>query len=151
MRAFSVASLALTGGAGRAGGKLIASRISSRSASRCSSSKACTASFPEGTITTTTNSSNAKVYGTWPILILPYVEHEALHDQYDFNELNQDVANAEVVRTNIPVYNCPSDLVAGTIDVPDSGPGKGAKRQYCHSSYRGNSGTIANGEESVIP
>jgi prepilin-type processing-associated H-X9-DG protein len=33
-------------------------------------------------------------------------------------------------------------LTAGTVEVPDSGPGKGARRQYCHSSYRGNSGYV---------
>ena len=49
------------------------------------------------------------IAGTWPAMILPFVEQRSLYDLFDFKVAMDDAANAEAVRTVVAVYICPSD------------------------------------------
>jgi prepilin-type N-terminal cleavage/methylation domain-containing protein len=82
----------------------------------------------------------------WSILILPYVEQQALYAKYDFDESNESLidvdkdglANSVVREANPVIFDCPSDEETDKNDTPDSGPG--ASRLYNRGSYRGNAG-----------
>jgi prepilin-type N-terminal cleavage/methylation domain-containing protein len=82
----------------------------------------------------------------WSILILPYVEEQALYDKYDFDDPNdsrvdfdKDGLNNSVVReANPKVFDCPTDEETDLNDRPASGPG--AIVFYNRGSYRGNAG-----------
>ena len=52
---------------------------------------------------------NGRPMHSWRTLILPYLEQQALHSRYDFNQPWDSPANQAVVNTQIPVYACPSD------------------------------------------
>jgi prepilin-type N-terminal cleavage/methylation domain-containing protein/prepilin-type processing-associated H-X9-DG protein len=83
---------------------------------------------------------------SWAIFILPFIEHQALFDQYDFDEANESSADTDgdglvntVVReTDLKAFDCPSDEETDLNDRPASGPGSG--RMYNRGSYRGNAG-----------
>ena len=74
----------------------------------------------------------------WAIEILPFVEQASLYKQYDQVAFNEAAVNANVRIQSLKVYNCPSDINAGKIGAPASGPGAGL--QYGMSSYRGMAG-----------
>lgn len=82
----------------------------------------------------------------WTILILPFIEEQALYDKYDFNEPNESttdgdgdgLVNSVVCQTNVKAFDCPSDEETDINDRPASGPG--ANVLYNRSTYRGNSG-----------
>ncbi len=105
-------------------------------------------SFPAGGITDGACCST-RSGASWPILILPFVEEAALYDRYDFDEPNESfidsdmdgLVNTVVRETNVPLYDCPSDVETDRIDRPASGPGSDNIRiQYNRGSYRGNAG-----------
>jgi prepilin-type N-terminal cleavage/methylation domain-containing protein/prepilin-type processing-associated H-X9-DG protein len=48
---------------------------------------------------------------TWPILILPFLEQQALHDSYDFNQPNSAIRNAEPRSKPVNLYSCPDDRI----------------------------------------
>lgn len=77
-------------------------------------------------------------YITWTISILPFIDQDPLYEKYNANVPNEDPANAFVRVQNVPVYNCPSDVNAGKVMRPESGPGSGL--DYRMSSYRAVSG-----------
>ena len=102
-------------------------------------------SLPAGGIT------NGPCCGTpsgagWSILILPFVEEQALFDKYDFDESNESLIdvdkdglmNSVVRETNLAVHDCPTDEDTQLNDIPASGPG--ASVRYNRGSYRGNAG-----------
>jgi prepilin-type N-terminal cleavage/methylation domain-containing protein len=82
----------------------------------------------------------------WSILILPYIEQQALYAKYDFDEANEmlvdfdkdGLANSVVREANLPLFDCPSDEDTEVNDRPASGPGSGVL--YNRGSYRGNAG-----------
>lgn len=82
----------------------------------------------------------------WTILILPYIEEQALYDKYDFNEPNESTTdtnsngliNSVVCQTNVKAFDCPSDEETDINDRPDSGPG--GALLYNRGTYRGNAG-----------
>ncbi len=82
----------------------------------------------------------------WTILILPYVEEQALYDKYDFDEPNESSVdtdrdgrvNSMVREANPLVFDCPTDEETSLNDRPASGPGAGVL--YNRGSYRGNAG-----------
>jgi prepilin-type processing-associated H-X9-DG protein len=82
----------------------------------------------------------------WSILILPFVEEQALFDKYDFDEPNEGrtdvdkdgLLNSVVRETNLVVHDCPTDEDTGLNDFPASGPGSGVR--FNRGSYRGNAG-----------
>jgi prepilin-type N-terminal cleavage/methylation domain-containing protein len=82
----------------------------------------------------------------WSILILPYMEEQALYDKYDFDEPNESLAdvdgdgkkNSVVCQTNLKTHDCPTDEETDINDFPASGGGNNVL--YNRSSYRGNAG-----------
>jgi prepilin-type N-terminal cleavage/methylation domain-containing protein/prepilin-type processing-associated H-X9-DG protein len=82
--------------------------------------------------------NGTKCYSTWAIEILPYVEQGSLYAQYDQLLFNSDAKNNLVGQQPVTTYQCPSDLLAGKLEQPASGPGSG--QQWMHGSYRANSG-----------
>jgi prepilin-type N-terminal cleavage/methylation domain-containing protein/prepilin-type processing-associated H-X9-DG protein len=82
----------------------------------------------------------------WTILILPYVEQQALYAKYDFDEPNEalldidkdGLINSVVREANPVIYDCPTDEETDKNDRPASGPGE--TRLYNRGSYRGNAG-----------
>ena len=82
----------------------------------------------------------------WTISILPYLEHEALFDRYDSNVANEHPKNKYVREAAMPIYACPSEEEAQTIDIPESGPPGGwgghPLVRYRRGSYRNMQGRI---------
>ena len=85
-------------------------------------------------------------YESWSIVILPFMEEQALHDTYNFdlpNDCNRNDAdcaasNAFVREQRLALHICPSDVDTEININPESGPGSG--QPYARGSYRGNSG-----------
>ncbi len=100
-------------------------------------------SFPPGKVTLG-SCCGTKSGTNWAISILPFMDQAPLYKQYNFNRYNEDSANQAVRQTNLAVQNCPSDVNAGQVMKPESGPGSGLL--YRMSSYRGVGGkTDSNG------
>ncbi|MFO0135589.1 MAG: DUF1559 domain-containing protein [Planctomyces sp.] len=93
--------------------------------------------FPPGNVTMGDCCSTPSLIN-WAISILPYLEQTNLQQQYNFNLPNETPANVAVLKSKLPVYNCPSDINAGALLVPDSGPHN--NQTWAASSYRGMGG-----------
>lgn len=89
--------------------------------------------FPPGEITEGP-CCGTRSLSNWAIMILPFMEQQALFDAYDNEAFNEDPVNQYVREQNVEAYNCPSDVNAGRLERPESGPGSGLN--YRHSSYR---------------
>jgi prepilin-type N-terminal cleavage/methylation domain-containing protein len=89
--------------------------------------------FPPGGITLGPCCGTSS-YSTWTIMLLPFVEQQTLADKYNNNVFNEDPANQYVREAMLEVYTCPSDIHAGRLEKPESGPG--AALDYRHGSYR---------------
>jgi prepilin-type N-terminal cleavage/methylation domain-containing protein/prepilin-type processing-associated H-X9-DG protein len=78
----------------------------------------------------------------WAILILPYLEHEQLFEQYDFHTYNEAPENAAVREARVAAYLCPSDSVSDEPTIPGMGPASewGLGVAYQPGSYAGVSG-----------
>lgn len=77
-------------------------------------------------------------YTNWAIEILPYVEMDSLYKKYQQALLNTDPANNAVGQQKVKAFECPSDLLAGKLEIPASGPG--SAQEWMHGSYRAVSG-----------
>lgn len=79
----------------------------------------------------------------WAIHLLPYLEQEVLHDQYDYNTFNESEINGPVVAARVDAYLCPVDTEAAQLQVPSRGPAAdiGLNIPYMPGSYRGMSGS----------
>ncbi len=100
--------------------------------------------FPPGGITE--GYCGAKSLTNWAICILPYLEQKTLYDRYDMSAFNEDLGendgNKEVREADVAVFNCPSDIGASELEVPNSGPAASASVKYRRGSYRGVAGRI---------
>ena len=94
-------------------------------------------SFPPGNITMGPCCGTQSLI-IWTLSILPYLDQSPLQGRYNFDLPNEHPDNAFVRTQNLPVYNCPSDVNAGKLLRPASGPGSGL--DYMTSSYRGMGG-----------
>ncbi len=65
------------------------------------------------------NTPDYAVAGTWPAMLLPYLELKTVYDRFDFNLPMNDPANAEAVESTIGVLVCPSDSHSGSPVVED--------------------------------
>lgn len=94
-------------------------------------------SFPPGGVTEGPCCST-KSGTTWTICILPYIEQQALFDQYDQNAFNEDDVNAPVREAVVEAYVCPSDQNTRQVQVPDVLDMTGGQEiRYQRGSYRG--------------
>ncbi|HXT60369.1 MAG TPA: DUF1559 domain-containing protein [Pirellulales bacterium] len=70
---------------------------------------------------------SGKPMHSWRVLILPYIEHQALYGRYDFNEPWDGPNNSQLAAQMPPAFRCPSDPVAATGSTTSyvgvSGPG----------------------------
>jgi prepilin-type N-terminal cleavage/methylation domain-containing protein/prepilin-type processing-associated H-X9-DG protein len=62
---------------------------------------------------------------TWEVVLLPYVEQQALYDRYDFSATPDAAVNRPVTSTRISIYSCPS-----SDDAYYEGDGTFAKGDY---------------------
>jgi len=97
-------------------------------------------SFPPGGMNTGGNGT--RCYTNWAIEILPYIEQESLYKQYVQTAFNEDAVNRVVTQTRVKSYECPSDTLAGKLEIPASGPHQ--NREWMHGSYRAVSGKVQN-------
>jgi prepilin-type N-terminal cleavage/methylation domain-containing protein len=107
--------------------------------------------FPPGGMQTGQNGTNC--YTNWAIEILPFMEQEALYRRYDQTVVNEHPNNRFVTQQRVKAYECPADVLAGTLEEPATGPRNGGgnngrgvsvpsrgSNQWMHGSYRGVSG-----------
>ncbi len=90
-------------------------------------------SFPPGKVTIG-SCCGTKSGTNWAISILPQLDQTPLYKRYNFNKYNESNANQFVRQQVLPVQNCPSDINAGKLMKPASGPGR--RKLYAMSSYR---------------
>jgi prepilin-type N-terminal cleavage/methylation domain-containing protein len=81
-------------------------------------------------------------YTNWAIEILPFIEQNALYQQYRQTELNTSANNNLVGQQRVKTYECGADTLAGRLEIPASGPGQVANQQWMHGSYRAVSGKM---------
>jgi hypothetical protein len=84
---------------------------------------------------------------SWAIYLLPYIEQNALYQQYQFNQYidvgppstgNLPNANTPIAQTFMTIYACPSDPNIGRLFQPNAVPGGNLRyQQYMFGSYRG--------------
>ena len=77
-------------------------------------------SFPPGGMQTGANGTSC--YTNWAIEILPYIEQGDLYKLYTQSALNESTGNRTVGQKRVKAYECASDLIAGTLEIPASGP-----------------------------
>jgi prepilin-type N-terminal cleavage/methylation domain-containing protein/prepilin-type processing-associated H-X9-DG protein len=97
-------------------------------------------SLPPGAVQTGRN--GADCYTTWAIEILPFMEQDTVYRAYNQSKLNTDPVNLPVLQTRIKSYECMSDNLVGTLEVPGSGPANSKGQKLMHGSYRAVSGQI---------
>jgi prepilin-type N-terminal cleavage/methylation domain-containing protein/prepilin-type processing-associated H-X9-DG protein len=105
-------------------------------------------SFPPGSIATQGLGTISLV--TWTISILPSMEQTTLWNAYNFSLNNEHRANTTVIQARLTTFNCPSDIGAGVLAQPESGPGSGI--QYATSTYRAISGAtdVRDGDDAYF-
>ena len=97
--------------------------------------------FPVGGMQTGHNGTPC--YTTWTIEILPFIEQQALYQQYRQDLLNTDPINRiNVGQQRMVPYECPSDPVRFKLEPPASGPD--TTNNWRHGSYRAVSGICGN-------
>jgi prepilin-type N-terminal cleavage/methylation domain-containing protein len=100
-------------------------------------------SFPPGIVADTPDLLNARHSGL--VFLLPYLEQEPLHNQYNLNLAWKDADNLPVAGARVPVFLCPSSLN----QVPDDGSLPGAPTDYAFSkgatAYLSTAGTLRPG------
>ncbi len=87
----------------------------------------------------TTSAMFAPGWG-WSASILPYLEEGALLARFNFAKSMDDPANAQLLSTPIPLFECPSDATRKT-SVPPSGL-PGWSERIATSNYCGNGGSF---------
>jgi prepilin-type N-terminal cleavage/methylation domain-containing protein/prepilin-type processing-associated H-X9-DG protein len=96
--------------------------------------------FPPGALNTGHNGT--PVYTTWTVEILPFMEQQALYNQYDQSQVNTAAVNRLVGQQRMVPYECPSDPVRFKLEPPASGPD--TSNNWRHGSYRAVSGICGN-------
>jgi prepilin-type N-terminal cleavage/methylation domain-containing protein len=87
--------------------------------------------------------AQTKTFNTWSVVILPYMEEDALEEMFDRKQPLDELVNRRVWENFLPVYICPSDLDTQRKVVPESGPGSpenGKNNEYAPGSYRAQTG-----------
>ncbi len=87
------------------------------------------------------NCCSPPTFTNWAVEILPFMEQKNLYEQYRQNERNVTANNNLVGQQRIKTHECPSDTMAGKLEVPSTGPRPGGQ-QWRHGSYRAVSGKL---------
>jgi prepilin-type N-terminal cleavage/methylation domain-containing protein/prepilin-type processing-associated H-X9-DG protein len=97
--------------------------------------------FPLGGITNAV-CCTAEGGGAWQVMILPFIEQDALYRLYDQSKTLEHPNNQALRQTIVKTYNCPADINAGQLLVPASGPATAYNPPlvFASSSYRGMAG-----------
>ncbi|MFG0334479.1 MAG: DUF1559 domain-containing protein, partial [Maioricimonas sp. JB049] len=95
--------------------------------------------FPPGVLGTSGSRSDGHLLTTWQTLILPALEQRVLSRQYNFDVRFDDPANAEVVKTTMSVFLCPSQPEDGLVD-----------DRYGNSHYAAAAGTTPGADDGVL-
>jgi prepilin-type processing-associated H-X9-DG protein len=82
----------------------------------------------------------------WSASILPFIEQGNLGRQLDYGRNLYDPVNIQIVRTPMPIFQCPSDATRRP-EVPPSGIASDPRR-IATSNYCGNGGSFSNSFES---
>ena len=89
-------------------------------------------SLPPGGVTEVPCCNNPN-YSSWTISILPYMEHQALHDRYNHLVPNEHPDNGPVREAYVAEFVCPSE---GTASAPaPRATGPGGNLLWMHGSY----------------
>src|SRR5262245_490894 len=85
---------------------------------------------------------NTEGAAAWQVMILPFIEQDALYRLYDQSKTLEHANNKALRESPVKTYTCPADLNAGQLLVPASGPAVNYSPplQYRSSSYRGMAG-----------
>lgn len=88
------------------------------------------------------NSTDSEDRANWMILLLPYLEHRALHKSYNFQASNEDAKNKAVRESVVAEYVCPSDVGTARLQIPRLGPAAADALNvpYLPGSYRAMAG-----------
>jgi len=84
----------------------------------------------------------------WSSSILPFIEQQALANQFNFSRNLYDPPNVSLIRTPLAVFQCPSDS-SRRPEIPPSGVAADPRR-LATSNYCGNGGSFANSFETDI-
>ncbi|MEK6236607.1 MAG: DUF1559 domain-containing protein [Planctomycetales bacterium] len=74
----------------------------------------------------------------WVILILPYIEQQHLHDEFDFTKHISHIDNGDPRGTRIQAMECPTDVGHDTFFAGDSSEGE----QWARGNYAANVGHL---------
>ncbi|HEY2413021.1 MAG TPA: DUF1559 domain-containing protein [Pirellulaceae bacterium] len=102
-----------------------------------------TGAYPSGHRVVWNGTANSGTYyRNWAIQLLPFIELQALYNQYDDTVINQHPNNKFVREQYVPAYVCPSELKPKRLLTPETqAPAGGAGNiQYMLSNYRAMSG-----------
>lgn len=94
--------------------------------------------LPSGS-TTTNGGQQGPYMSTWTIDILPYIEEQALYDEWLPQFAIENLRNNKIQTAFVPIFLCPSDTSLNVLDTPETGPGN--TYVWAPGSYRANSGT----------
>jgi len=77
---------------------------------------------------------------TWPISILSFIDQAPVYNLYNFNLTVTSPGNAFIRDISLPIYNCPSDPLAGQSLIPGRSAAYTQRLPYRASSYKGMGG-----------
>ncbi|QDV18636.1 hypothetical protein Pan153_32960 [Gimesia panareensis] len=69
--------------------------------------------FPASGYLSLDSSGSVQPFFNWAVAILPYIEQNALYDQWDFSQPSLSAGNAKLSETVIPLFTCSSDITLG--------------------------------------
>ncbi len=94
--------------------------------------------LPPGGLHSGTGNTRPEALINWAIAILPFLEQNALFDQYNSNVYNSHEDNLPVLKTPVAVMACPSDLRTRDLQKPNQGP---TDEAIAPGSYKGVAGS----------
>jgi prepilin-type N-terminal cleavage/methylation domain-containing protein len=102
-----------------------------------------TGAYPSGHRCTYVLTSDTRAYYmNWGIALLPYIEQQALFNQYDDTVINLDPKNSYIRQVYMATYTCPAELKPKRVLMPETQAPTGGTGnvQYMMSTYKGMAG-----------
>ncbi len=113
----------------------------------CLNYESTNGTLPPGEVATADDEQRNNVKSGWAIEILPYMEQQAVYDQYDFTGNKSyrstgtnasGVSNVQASQTFLPELLCPSDALGNTLITPQGE----TPRQFAPTTYKAVSGAL---------